>query len=80
MSLGDIVSYKYTGENLKKLRKQRKISQIMMQTETGIEQALISKFENGKRIPPTDTLVLLADHYGTNIDYLLDRTDNPQKI
>ncbi|MBR0542590.1 MAG: helix-turn-helix transcriptional regulator [Clostridia bacterium] len=80
MSLGDIVSYKYTGENLKKLRKQRKISQIMMQTETGIEQALISKFENGKRIPPTDTLVLLADYYGTNIDYLLDRTDNPQKI
>ncbi len=51
-----------------------------MQIETGIDQALISKFENGERIPPTDTLILLADFFNTNIDYLLDRTDNPNKI
>ncbi len=80
MSLGDIVANKYTGKNLKNLRLQKNRTQIHMQTETGIEQALISKFESGKRIPPTDTLIVLADYFGTNIDYLLDRTDNPQKI
>ena len=68
------------GNNLKKLRKEKGLSQIAMQIETGIDQALISKFENGDRIPPTDTLILLADFFNTNIDYLLGRTDNPNKI
>lgn len=47
---------------------------------TGIDQALISKYEKGERIPPTETLIILADFFDTNIDYLLDRTDNPDKI
>ena len=68
------------GNNLKKLRKEKGLTQIALQMQTGIEQALISKYENGERIPPTDTLIVLADYYGTNIDYLLDRTDNPEKI
>ena len=45
--------------------------------KTGIEQALISKFENGERIPPTETLIILADFYKVSIDYILCRTDNP---
>ncbi len=68
------------GNNLKKLRKEKGLTQIAMQMKTGIEQALISKYESGERIPPTDTLILLADFFETNIDYLLDRTDNPNKI
>ncbi|MGN0516908.1 helix-turn-helix domain-containing protein, partial [Eubacterium sp.] len=62
---------------MKKLRKEKGLTQIAMQMQTGIEQALISKYENGERIPPTETLILLADFFDTNIDYLLDRTDNP---
>ena len=68
------------GSNVKKLRKKRGLTQIAMQMQTGIEQSLISKYENGERIPPTETLITLADFFNTNIDYLLDRTDNPQKI
>ena len=64
--------------NLKKLRKERKLTQIGLQMETGIEQALLSKFENGTRIPPTETLIILADYYGVSIDYILGRTDNPK--
>lgn len=45
---------------------------------TGIEQALISKYENGERIPPTETLVILADFYNVSIDYILCRTENPK--
>ncbi len=70
----------FTGHNLKTLRKQRKLTQIGLQMETQIDQALISKFERGERIPPTETLCILSDYFDTNIDYLLDRTDNPQKI
>lgn len=68
------------GNNLKKLREERGLTQIALQMQTGIEQALISKYEQGVRVPPTDTLIILADFFNTNIDYLLDRTDNPDKI
>ena len=63
--------------NLKLLRKSRGYTQIAVQMKTGIEQALLSKFENGERIPPTETLMILADFYRVSIDYILCRTDNP---
>ena len=53
------------------------MTQIALQMQTGIEQALLSKFENGERVPPTDTLIKLADFYNVSIDYILCRTDNP---
>lgn len=75
MSLG----YYCMGENLKKIRIERGMTQIALQMQTGIEQALISKYETGERIPPTETLIILADFFNTNIDFLLDRTNNPNK-
>ena len=62
---------------LKQLRRERKLTQIAVQMQTGIEQALISKFESGERVPPTETLIRLADFYGVSMDYLVGRTDNP---
>ena len=73
MSLGDGVK-----NNLKLLRRQRGYTQLAVQMNTGIEQALLSKYENGSRVPPTETLVRLADFYGVSLDYLLCRTDDPQ--
>lgn len=64
--------------NLKLLRKAKGYTQIYVQMKTGIEQALISKFESGDRVPPTETLILLADFYGVSIDYILCRTNNPK--
>lgn len=64
--------------NLRKLRKERKLTQIALQMKTGIEQALLSKYETGERVPPTETLILLADFYSVSIDYILCRTDNPE--
>lgn len=64
--------------NLKKLRKERGLTQITLQMQTGIEQALLSKFETGSRVPPTETLLILADYYNVSIDYILCRTDNPR--
>lgn len=64
--------------NLRKLRKERGLTQTALQTQTGIEQALISKYETGERIPPTDALILLADFFDVSIDYILCRTENPE--
>ena len=63
---------------LRQLRKSKGYTQVRVQMDTGIEQALLSKYENGERIPPTETLVKLADYYNVSVDYLLCRTDNPQ--
>ena len=62
---------------LKILRKSRGYTQTTLQMLTGIEQALLSKYENGERIPTTEALIKLADFYCVSIDYLLCRTDNP---
>lgn len=69
---------KVSRNNLKELRKSRNMTQIGLQMKTGIEQALISKFENRERIPPTETLIILADFYNVSIDYILGRTDKPE--
>lgn len=64
--------------NLKLLRKRAGYTQVSLQNRTGIEQALLSKFENGERVPPTETLIRLADFYNVSIDYILCRTDIPE--
>ncbi|MBQ8532211.1 MAG: helix-turn-helix transcriptional regulator [Clostridia bacterium] len=64
--------------NLKKLRKDKGLTQIALQMATGIEQALLSKFENGERVPPTETLMHLADFYNVSMDYIMCRTENPK--
>ena len=64
--------------NLKKLRLQKKKTQLQVQMDTGIEQALLSKYESGKRIPPTETLIALADYYNVSMDYIMGRTDKAE--
>ena len=73
MSLGDDMK-----NRLKELRKSKGYTQIALQMHTGIEQALLSKFENGERTPPTETLLRLAEFYDVSIDYILCRTENPK--
>ena len=63
---------------LETLRTARGLTQIALQMKTGIEQSLLSKYETGERIPPTETLLLLADFYQVSIDFILKRTENPR--
>ena len=64
--------------NLRLLRKKKGCTQISLMMQTGIEQALLSKYENGERVPPTETLIRLADFFNVSIDYILCRTENPE--
>ena len=73
MSLGD-----YVKNNLKQLRKEHGYTQIAVQMKTGIEQAVLSKFENDERTPPTETLMNLADFYNVSMDYIMCRTDKSE--
>ena len=56
---------------LRELRKSRGYTQVSLQMQTGIAQALLSKLESGERVPPTETLLRLAECYNVSIDYIL---------
>ena len=71
--IGDVMK-----NNLKKLRENKGLTQIALQMATGIEQSLLSKFENGERVSPTETLIRLADFYNVSMDYIMCRTNNPE--
>lgn len=73
MSLGDVMK-----NRLRELRKSRGYTQVSVQMQTGIEQALLSKFESGERVPPTETLFRLAEFYNVSIDYILCRTEKAE--
>jgi transcriptional regulator with XRE-family HTH domain len=62
-------------ENLKNLRTRHNLTQIGLQIKTGIDQSLLSKYENGERIPTTENLLILARFFNTSLDYLMDLTD-----
>ena len=40
-------------------------------------QNTISRYETGEREPGISDLIKLADYFGVSLDYLLERTDNP---
>ena len=63
---------------LKQLRKQRKISQLKLAMDLGMNQNSISRYETGEREADYATLIRLADYFNVSIDYLLERTNNPQ--
>lgn len=61
---------------LKKLRKQRKISQVKLAMELNMSQNSISRYENLERQADYDTLIRFADYFNVSLDYLLGRTEN----
>ena len=56
---------------LKQLRKERNSTQKEMSYFLKIDRSNIANYENGKRFPPIETLVKIADFYHVTIDYLL---------
>lgn len=63
---------------LKELRKKKKITQQRLAIELNMEQNTISRYGNEVREADYRSLIAIADYFHVSIDYLLERTDNPQ--
>ena len=63
---------------LKALRKSRGISQLRLAMDLDMNQNSISRYESGVREADYATLIKFADYFQVSIDYLLERTENPQ--
>lgn len=59
------------GENFKKLRKSRNITQKELGAKIGLSKAVVSKYENGMGYPTYDVLIRIAQYFGVTTDYLL---------
>ncbi|CAK1238888.1 Transcriptional regulator [Fructobacillus cardui] len=55
---------------LKELRKEKKLSLVSIEKQTGIKRSTFSDYENGKTEPKLATWQKLADFFGVDIGYL----------
>lgn len=62
-------------ENLRMLRLERRLSQMQVQKDTGINQGELSKYERSQTRPTMENLLILASYFHTSLDYLMGLTD-----
>lgn len=63
---------------LRELREARNISQLKLALDLNMNQNTISRYETGAREADYATLIKIADYFNVSIDYLLERTENPE--
>lgn len=63
---------------LRELRQKNKITQLKMAMDLNMSQNTISRYENGEREAGYKELIAIAEYFNVSIDYLLERTDNPE--
>lgn len=64
---------------LKELRISKNLSQKKLSEELNVSKSSINMYEHGSRRPDFDTLEKIADYFNVNIDYLLGKSDIPDK-
>ena len=64
-------------ENLRAIREDKDIRQKDIATYLNVSQNTYSQYETGVISLTAEILIKLSDYYNVSIDYLLDRTTNP---
>lgn len=62
-------------DRLKEIREDKDYTQREIAKLLSVKQQQYSKYELGINIIPLEKICILADFYGTTIDYLVGRTD-----
>lgn len=63
------------GSNVKKLRKKKKLSQIELAVEVGIDRSYLSEIENGRTNMSVSVLYAIADSLGVDIAELFKNNE-----
>ena len=64
-------------KNLRGIREDKDLKQKDIAAYLNVSQNTYSQYETGVISLTAEGLVKLSDYYGVSIDYLLDRTDDP---
>ena len=71
---------KITMKNLKSIIENNGYSVVKVAMNSKISDSTINAYINGQKIPSVPTLISIGDYLKCNLDYLLDRTDNPISV
>ena len=66
-------------EALKRCRKEKKATQKQASLAAGVTESMYQFYEYGKSEPTASVLIALADFFDVSIDYLVGRSDDPQR-
>jgi len=66
-------------ERLKVLRKSKGISQKQVALDTDLSERNYQRYEAGDRKPMYEALIALADYFDVSLDYLVGRSDEPER-
>lgn len=64
---------------LKEIRKKKNLNQQKLAIELSMSREAISHYENGKRSPSLETLLLFSNYFNESIDYLITGKDFEKK-
>ncbi len=62
---------------IRDLREDQDLTQKKMSEILNCSQRVYSNYERGELNIPTEILIKIADFHKVSVDYLLNRTDNP---
>ena len=65
-------------DELKRLRKERGLTQVELAEKLNLSQSTIASWENGKRRPDLDLLPIIADFFGVSVDEIYGQEPHEQ--
>ncbi len=65
-------------KRIRDMREDKDLTQKQMGEILSCSQRVYSDYERGALDIPTDILIKLADFHNVSVDYILNRTDNPE--
>ena len=71
LSLSMIETSKKLGENLRRIRVEKKITQAQLASALSADKSFVSNIENGKTNPTLSTITNLAESLGVEVSELL---------
>ncbi len=73
----DKVKSSISMRNLKTIIDSKDYTITKVAINSKISDSTVNAYINGQKIPSLPTLISIGDYLNCNLDYLLDRTDNP---
>ena len=64
---------------LRRFRKQYGITQKVAAEISGVAARVYQSYEYGKVVPTVTVLISLANHFNVSLDYLVGRSDVPER-
>lgn len=66
-------------ERIKALRVSRRLTQKQLADILMVSEVSLQRFEYGSARPSLDTLIVLSDFFDVSLDYLVGRSNDPQR-